>query len=63
MKIIERKQTEYNGKPITLYSSSFKGKRLESATVREALLYAWGYGTDQAAELRYMMRKTNPTKA
>lgn len=39
------------------YESSYKGKRQKFGSKREALLYSMGYGSDQAAELRYMMKK------
>lgn len=57
---IECRAEKFGGKEIKLYTTSCKGKKHESATVREAILYAWGYGCDQAAELRYLMkRKSN----
>lgn len=49
--------TEYGGKQIRLYESAYKGKSMTFASVREALLFGMGYGSDQAAELRYMMKK------
>ena len=49
--------TKFNGKDIKLYESSYKGKKQTFGSVREALLYSMGYGSDQAAELRYMMKK------
>lgn len=49
--------TKFNGKDIKLYESSYKGKKQTFGSVREALLFSMGYGSDQAAELRYMMKK------
>ena len=49
--------TKFNGKDIKLYESSYKGKKQTFGSMREALLYSMGYGSDQAAELRYMMKK------
>lgn len=49
--------TTYNGKEIKLYESSYKGKNMTFGSIREALLFSMGYGSDQAAELRYMMKK------
>lgn len=56
---IKCRAEKFGGKEIKLYTTYYKGKKHESATVREAILYAWGYGYDQAAELRYLMRKSN----
>lgn len=46
-----------NGKKMKFYESSYKGKRQKFGSKREALLYGMGYGSDQAAELRFMMKK------
>lgn len=54
---IKYRTVKFGGKEIRLYTTSYKGKKHESATVREAILYAMGYGYDQAAELRYAMRR------
>lgn len=51
------RKTEFNGKQIKLYESSYGGKSMTFGSIREALLYSMGYGSDQAAELRYMMKK------
>ena len=48
--------TLINGKEIKLFESSYKGINQAFPTVRQALLYAHGYGADQAAELRYQMK-------
>ena len=57
MKLVKCRTAEFNGKQIKLFESSYKGKSLEFASMREALLFSMGYGSDQAAELRYMMKK------
>ena len=48
---------EFNGKRIRLYEASYKGKAQCFGSLREALLYKMGYGTDQAAELRWLADK------
>ncbi len=50
---------EFNGKRIRLYEAAYKGRVQSFATLREALLYKMGYGTDQAAELRWLADKKN----
>ena len=47
---------EMNGKAIRLFETSYKGIKQTFPTVRQALLYAHGYGADQAADLRYQMK-------
>ena len=53
---LECTTTQINGKEIKLYSTSCNGIKQSFPTVRQALLYAHGYGADQAAELRYQMK-------
>lgn len=48
--------TKVNDKEIKLYESSYKRKRQIFGSERDAFLYSKGYGSDQAAELRYMMK-------
>lgn len=54
---IEVRTLDFNGKPIKLYTTSWNGKKVEFASIREAILYGMGFGADQAAELRYEMAK------
>lgn len=56
---IETKTLDFNGKPVKLYTTAWKDKKVEFASIREAILYGMGFGTDQAAELRYEMAKHN----
>lgn len=56
---IETRTLDFNGKPVKLYTTAWKGKKVEFARIREAILYGMGFGTDQAAELRYEMAKLN----
>ena len=49
-------KTEMNGKTIRLFETSYNGIKQSFPTVRQSLLYAHGYGADQAAELRYQMK-------
>ena len=56
---IETRTLDLNGKPVKLYTTAWKGKKVEFANIREAILYGMGFGTDQAAELRYEMAKHN----
>lgn len=44
-----------------LYETEREGKRFVG-TVRECLLFGMGYGTDQAAELRYEMARLGRSK-
>ena len=55
---IEVRTLDFNGKPIKLYTTSWNGKKVEFASIREAILYGMGFGSDQAAELRYEMAKS-----
>lgn len=57
MKILERENLIAGDKTIKLYTATYEGKKFSSTSIRAALLYAFGYGTDQAAELRYILRK------
>lgn len=59
MKMLKRQVVEYGGKDVKLYTAEYNGKEHTTPSVREALLFAFGYGSDQAAELRYMISKTN----
>ena len=56
---IETRTLDFNGKPVKLYTTAWKGKKVEFASIREAILYGMGFGTDQAAGLRYEMAKLN----
>ena len=47
---------EYGGKTVELYETK-RGEEKFSGTLRECLLFFMGYGTDQAAELRYEMAR------
>lgn len=55
----ETRTLNFNGKSIKLYTTTWKGKKVEFASIREAILYGMGFGTDRAAELRYEMAKHN----
>jgi hypothetical protein len=57
MKLLKKVKVPFGEKTVTLWASEHKGKTVISASAREAILYAWGFGTDQAAELRYEMQK------
>lgn len=57
--MIEARTLNFNGKAIQLYTTAWKGKKVEFASIREAILYGMGFGADQAAELRYEMAKQN----
>lgn len=52
---------EYGGKTVELYETK-RGEEKFSGTLRECLLFFMGYGTDQAAELRYEMAHWNKKK-
>ena len=56
MKKFKRVQVTFGGKVLNLYEAEYKGKK-HTGNFRECLLFSLGYGSDQAAELRYMMRK------
>lgn len=55
--LFKTQTVDYNGKTIKLYTTAWEGKKVEFGSLREAILYAMGFGTDQAAELRYEMVK------
>ena len=59
---IETRTVDFNGKTIKLYTTAWNGKKVEFASLREAILYGMGFGTDQAAELRYEMARLNRLK-
>ncbi len=61
MKLLKRVNVQFGDREITLYESKREGKSF-TGTAREALLFAWGFGTDQAAELRYEMAKMGGNK-
>lgn len=42
----------------SLYETEWAGEKFVG-TIRECLLFGMGYGTDQAAELRYEMARLN----
>ena len=51
-------ELSYGDKKLLMYETEYKGKKF-IGTLRECILFAWGYGCDQAAELRYDMAKLN----
>jgi len=55
---LHRVEVSLGDKSVTLYETEHEGKKL-TGTFRECLLFCMGYGTDQAAELRYEMAKLN----
>ena len=55
---IEARTVDFGGKEIRLFTTEWQGKKLEFASIREAILYGMGFGSDQAAELRYEMAKS-----
>ena len=57
MKLLKRMTVEYGGRDVKLYTAEYNGKEHTTPSVREALLFAFGFGTDQAAEFRYMVSK------
>ena len=57
MKFLKRENLIAGDKTVTLYTADYKGKKFSSPSVRAALLFAFGYGSDQASELRYKLRK------
>lgn len=62
MKLLKKVEIPYKNKTVALWQSEYNGKKMRCASVREALLYAWGFGADQAAELRYKMSMLNREK-
>lgn len=57
--LIKTRTVDIAGKKIRLWTTKYNGKPVEFATFKEAALYGMGFGTDQAAELRYEMAKLN----
>lgn len=55
---LHRVVIEYGDKKIDLYETEHEGEKF-TGTFRECLLFCMGYGTDQAAELRYEMARLN----
>ena len=55
---LHRVEVSLGDKSVTLYETEHEGKKF-TGTFRECLLFCMGYGTDQAAELRYEMAKLN----
>lgn len=56
--MLRRVEISLGDKSVTLYETVHEGKKF-TGTFRECLLFCMGYGTDQAAELRYEMAKLN----
>ena len=55
---MRRVKIVYSEKKISLFETEREGEKFVG-TIRECLLFGMGYGTDQAAELRYEMAKLN----
>lgn len=55
---MRRVKIVYGEKKISLFETEREGKKFVG-TIRECLLFGMGYGTDQAAELRYEMARLN----
>lgn len=53
---LHRVEVRLGDKVVTLYETEYEGKKF-TGTFRECLLLNMGFGTDQAAELRYEMAK------
>nr|DAX39397.1 MAG TPA: hypothetical protein [Caudoviricetes sp.] len=58
---MRRVKIVYGEKKISLFETEREGKKFVG-TIRECLLFGMGYGTDQAAELRYEMARLNRQK-
>ena len=58
---MRRVKIVYGEKKISLFETEREGKKFVG-TIRECLLFGMGYGTDQAAELRYEMVRLNRLK-
>lgn len=56
--MLRQVELSYGDKKLLMYETEYKGKKF-IGTLRECILFAWGYGCDQAAELRYEMAKLN----
>ena len=55
---LRKVEIPYGDKKLLMYETEYKGKKF-IGTLRECILLAWGFGCDQAAELRYEMAKLN----
>lgn len=55
---MRRVKIVYSEKKISLFETEREGEKFVG-TIRECLLFGMGYGTDQAAELRYEMARLN----
>lgn len=55
---LRRVELEYGDKKIAMYETEREGVKF-LGKLRECLLFSMGYGTDQAAELRYEMAREN----
>lgn len=58
---MRRVKIVYGEKKISLFETELAGQKFVG-TIRECLLFGMGYGTDQAAELRYEMARLNRAK-
>lgn len=58
---MRRVKIVYGEKKISLFETERAGQKFVG-TIRECLLFGMGYGTDQAAELRYEMARLNRLK-
>lgn len=55
---MRRVKIVYGENKVSLYETEREGEKFVG-TIRECLLFGMGYGTDQAAELRYEMARLN----
>lgn len=58
---MRRVKVLYGEKKVSLYETEREGQKFVG-TIRECLLFGMGYGSDQAAELRYEMARLNRKK-
>jgi len=58
---MRRVKVLYGENKVSLYETEREGKKFVG-TIRECLLFGMGFGTDQAAELRYEMARLNRLK-
>lgn len=58
---MRRVKIVYGEKKISLFETEREGEKFVG-TIRECLLFGMGYGTDQAAELRYEIARLNRLK-
>lgn len=58
---MRRVKIVYGEKKISLFETERESEKFVG-TIRECLLFGMGYGTDQAAELRYEMARLNRLK-